>query len=182
MASRDGPVEVEAKLPLADPAAARRRLAELGAVPHGARTEEDLFLLHPARDLAATNEALRLRRTPHGLELTYKGPRSGQGVKARTELTVPVGADPEPLLAALGFRPGPRVRKRREPFALDGLTVALDEVEGVGWFAEVEALATDAAAGARRVEALLAQLGWDHWPREPRPYVALVLAARASSP
>ncbi|MEA3143286.1 MAG: adenylate cyclase, class 2 [Thermoplasmata archaeon] len=176
------PVEVEAKLPLGDPAAARRRLLACGAVARGGHVEEDLFFLHPARDLAAADEALRLRRTPAGLELTYKGPRSGRGgVKARTELTVPVGADPGPLLAALGFRPGPQVRKHREAFTLDGLTVTLDEVERVGWFAEVEAMATDAAEGARKVEELLAKLGWESWPREARPYIALVLAARSTS-
>jgi adenylate cyclase class 2 len=176
------PIEVEAKLRLTDPTAARRWLLECGAEARGTRVEEDVFFLHPGRDLAANDEALRLRRTPAGAELTYKGPRTGSGaIKARTELTVPVGADPEPLLAALGFRPGPRVRKRRESYALDGLTVTLDDVDGVGWFAEVEALGADAAEGTRRVEALLAKLGWEAWPREARPYVTLVLAARSGA-
>jgi len=176
------PIEVEVKLRLPDAAAARTHLLALGAKPLGAGLEEDLFFHHPSRDLAAHDEALRLRRSPYGTELTFKGPRGPGPIKARTELTLQLAAgdDPDAFLLALGFTLGPRVRKLRESYRIDGLTVTLDDVEEAGSFAEVEAMATDAAHGEAQVEALLQRLGWQEWPREPRPYVAIVEARRRS--
>ncbi|HLF16943.1 MAG TPA: class IV adenylate cyclase [Candidatus Thermoplasmatota archaeon] len=166
-------LEVEAKVRLVEPEGLRRRLRELGARSGAACEQVDVFFSHPARDLASTDEALRLRASAGRLELTYKGPRQPGAVKSREELTVVVDSDPTALLQALGFVPLFRLRKRREAWRLGEAEVALDRLEGLGAFAEVEAPTT------RHVEAALAALGLASLPREAKSYLELALAAGA---
>jgi adenylate cyclase class 2 len=169
-------VEVEAKVALPEgPAAVREALRRLGAVAGRAAVEEDAFFAHPSRDLVAADEALRLRRTPDGFELTHKGPKIGGAVKSRRETTAHLADDPTALLQALGFRRTVRLRKSRERHRLGGLEVTVDEVQGLGWFAEVEG--PDAAA----VEDGLRRLGLERRPRLRESYLELALAAGASA-
>lgn len=176
----DRRLEVEAKVALDGHEAAallRATLHRLGAATTPAFMEDDAFFRHPSRDLAAADEALRLRRTASGFELTYKGPRQAGAYKAREERTVRLADDPTALLAALGFRVAARLRKTRERHRLGALEVAVDHVEGVGWFAEVEAMAPDARAGEAAVQSALRELGLDGRPRVAASYVELALAA-----
>jgi len=181
----DGRLEVEAKVALDGPDALRAALRRLGAEATPAAVEDDAFFAHPARDLAASDEALRLRGA-HGregergrFELTYKGPRQPGAHKAREEITVRLADDPTDLLAALGFRVSVRLRKTRERHRLGAVEVTLDHVEGLGWFAEVEALGTDARAAEASVNAALRELGLDGRPRVAASYVELALEAGA---
>lgn len=172
--------EVEAKLRLRDRAALERRLAELGARAHPPQRQEDTFFRHPQRDFAATDEALRLRRASGTLELTYKGPKvPGAGPKARVEHSVAVDADPTALLASLGFTPAATVAKERVGHDLgNGVHVALDRLDGVGDFVEVEAVGPDRAAAARLVEDALRRLGLAGEPQVRESYLELSLARR----
>ncbi|MFA5943909.1 MAG: class IV adenylate cyclase [Candidatus Thermoplasmatota archaeon] len=172
-------LEVEAKVALDGPDALRATLHRLGAAGLPALVEEDTFFAHPGRDLVASDEALRLRGAAGGFELTYKGPRQAGAYKAREELTVRMADDPTALLLALGFRVGARLRKTRERHHLATLEVTLDHVEGLGWFAEVEAMASDARAGEAAVQAAMRELGLDGRPRVLESYVELALAAGA---
>jgi adenylate cyclase class 2 len=167
------PVEVELKLRAA--AGLLARLQALGVAFGPSVVQEDVFLHHPARDLAAADEALRVRREGDRWTLTYKGPRQPGAGKAREELDLPVGADPRPLLAALGFTEGPRVHKRRRAAHWDGVALALDEVEGLGTFLELEVVTDGDVAKARaQVEAAARQLGLDPRQEERRAYVQML--------
>ena len=176
-------MEVEAKVALDTPDALRARLHDLGAASSPAAVEEDVFFAHPGRDLAAADEALRLRRLASGFELTYKGPRLAGAYKAREESTVHLSDDPTALLAALGFEPRVSLRKTRQRFRLASLEVTLDHVEGLGWFAEVEALGVggDERAGEAAIQAALRELGLAGQRRVEGSYVELALAAGASA-
>jgi adenylate cyclase class 2 len=181
-------LEIEQKFARADFAAIERRLTEWGARLAEEHEEADHYFNAPDRDFAQTDEAFRLRRVGEKNFLTYKGPKQKATVKVRTELEVPlVGGDEAAaqyvrLLQHLGYRPVAVVRKRRRTFRLerDGLDVAvcLDEVEGLGRFAEVEVVAPDDRADAVRqtVERLAAELGLDEVER--RSYLGMTLAAR----
>lgn len=182
--------EVEVKFSVADPAGLRRRLADLGGRPGTPHEQSDRYYAHPCRDFAATDEALRLRRDADRVVVTWKGPRIDAATKTRREIELPLGdAGEDPLttlgrwhelLAALGFHTVREVRKRRTPFSLEwrGATVevALDEVEGLGTFAELEQQAdTSGLAAARdRLEDLARHL--DCGQRERRSYLELLLA------
>lgn len=168
-------LEVEAKLRLRDRAALERRLRELGAPAGPAQRQEDTFFRHPQRDFVATDEALRLRRVGARLELTYKGPKHGGSTKARVEQTVGLAADPTALLASLGFAPAAALGKTRVPYHLGPVEVAIDDVDGVGLYVEVEATGADREAATRLVEDALRRLGLDKEPREALSYLELKL-------
>ncbi len=178
--------EVEIKFRAVDHAALADRLRALGARAETAIEQEDLYLAHPARDFARSGEALRLRRVGSENRVTYKGPKLAGPTKTREEIEL--GFEPgagalaqlERLMERLGFRPVMRVAKRREGFHLEfagrPVEVVLDRVEGLGDFAEVEALAAgpaDLPAAQAAVQALAGQLGLVEV--EPRSYLRMVL-------
>lgn len=183
-------LEIEQKYANADFAMLERRLTEWGADMGEAQEEEDHYFNAPDRDFAQTGEAFRLRRIGSVNYLTYKGPKQKADVKVRTELEIPLlsgdaaAADMTHLLTHLGYRFVAIVRKRRRAASLqrDGVSfaVCLDEVDGLGRFAEVEVLAPE----ERRVEAelavsrLAADLGLNDVER--RSYLHLVLSAPSS--
>lgn len=172
-------VEAKARVPSADEA--RKRLRALGAERLGREEQRDTYFAHPQRDFASTDEALRLREAWGEAELTYKGPKLGDRAKLREELTVRVAPveELELVLQRLGFREVTVVRKWRETWKLRGAEVAVDEVEGLGSFVEVELgaqRAEDTPALADKVLALLRELGGEESIRAS--YLELLLAQR----
>jgi adenylate cyclase class 2 len=155
-----GQVEREIKLRTSGPEAARAAVAGLGARLVQPRHFEDNVLIDDAaRRLRAGGRLLRLRRTPQGGRLTYKGPRIDSGeVKARVEIEVSVGEPDvlQSLLAALGLEPVFRYQKYREVYAWKDVEIVVDETP-VGTFLEIEGPvegihAAAAALGYRRAD------------------------------
>lgn len=175
--------EVEQKFPIADAEAVAREFESLGARWRAAREEVDTYYAHPARDFAATDEALRIRRVGAQCCMTYKGPKVDATTKTRRELEIPLDADRAgdwaELLAALGFRPVGEVRKQRRkgevPWRGRAVEASLDEVQGLGAFVELELLADEDQLDAARehLAALAAELGLAG--SERRSYLELVL-------
>jgi adenylate cyclase class 2 len=121
------------------------KILALGATLKGTEHHQNIYFNSPIRDFRETDEALRIRIKEQGACLTYKGPKLDSQTKSRLELTVVVD-DPlniEKILAELGFQPSGKVRKQRTKYTLGEITFALDEVEGLGSFLEIEALAED---------------------------------------
>ncbi|WP_418280320.1 class IV adenylate cyclase [Halorubrum sp. DTA98] len=187
--------EVEIKVP-ADVDAVRRRLRASGGERVDARRQRDVYYDAPHREFAETDEALRLRNETalrSGLDsdvvggsttkLTYKGPLLDAASKTRSEHETMVDDRDaaEGILSGLGFDPAATVRKRREFWALDGYTVTLDVVDGVGEFVEIEReVAAEDAIDATREEAVtvLDRLGLDADAQVRTSYLGLLLAAR----
>ena len=67
--------EVELKFPVSDLSVIVDKIAALDAVVSAAHDAVDLYLAHPARDFARTDEGLRLRRKGDANCITYKGPK-----------------------------------------------------------------------------------------------------------
>lgn len=66
-------------------------------------------------------------------------------------------ADREAMHAALlsmGFSPTTRISKRRMTGSVDGWSVCVDCVDGIGWFLEVEAFVSDTSLGVDVQDAL----------------------------
>lgn len=183
-------LEVELKFPLADEAALRERLQTVAAVEGEPIQQADTYYNHPSRDFARTDEALRVRSVDGDAWVTYKGPRvsdgsEGTAAKTRFELELPLAAETAEgwaeMLGRLGFREVATVRKVRTPFQLERggrrLELTIDQVEGVGTFAEVESVAEekDKQGAETAVIELARELGLDN--PEPRSYLEMLLTA-----
>ena len=165
--------EVKAPVPPERLDALRRALGP----PRAVEEHADAYYQHPARDLARTDEALRLSMRGGRADLTYKGPKLDATTKSRVEIVVPLtgGEDAARLLDALGFRRVRVVRKVRSTFEAAGFEVALDEVPGLGVFVELERrLPEDSprADAEREARALLASWGLERTER--RSYLELL--------
>ncbi|MBN9123011.1 MAG: class IV adenylate cyclase [Planctomycetes bacterium] len=178
-------LEVEVKYRNADRIAAIATLLEWGAALTQDRTDVDLYFQAPDRDLKATDEAFRLRRSGPKNCLTYKGPKRDTETKTRAEIEVALAdddataTDAERLLVALGYKPVIAVRKKRRVyrFQRDGfdLEACFDTVDRVGEFVELEILAEEARYETAKAALLAtaAELGLTE--KEPRSYLAMVL-------
>ena len=119
----------------------KEKIDALGATFLLVENHRDLYFNSPSRDFKQSDEALRIRIKEDGARLTYKGPKLDQQTKSRRELTVKID-DPtqmREILSFLGFVLSAEVRKRRTKYSYQGMVIALDEVEGLGTFLEVEA-------------------------------------------
>ena len=179
--------EVEQKFPVDDLAMAEHSLAAMEVEISGARIEVDVYYAHPARDFAATDEALRIRRVERRSLLTYKGPKIDAATKTRQEIELPLGTEESSaaawgeLLEALGFRPVAEVRKQRRkamvPWQGRQVEVSLDQVEPLGSFVELESVAApeDVESAKACVASLAATMGLVKTER--RSYLELLLEA-----
>jgi adenylate cyclase class 2 len=180
--------EVEQKFPVDDLADVQSRLIELGAAISPPQEEWDLYFVHPVRDFARTDEALRIRRKKDFYAITYKGPKIDQTTKTRREIELPLGDTAEvalqwvELLKALGFSPLAEVRKSRRKAWVKWdnrqVEVSLDRVEQLGAFVELELVVEPAELEAAKavVASLAERLGLRN--SERRSYLELLLAVR----
>jgi adenylate cyclase class 2 len=182
-------LEVEQKYPVANHDEVQAKLLELGCQLHAPLRQVDLYFAHPARDFAQTDEALRLRRTNDDARITYKGPKLDAMTKTRREIELPLAGENayerhRELLTVLGFREVREVRKLRTPGELpwEGtkIEVALDDVDELGTFIELERLAgpDELEHAKQRIAALAARLGLQN--PERRGYLDLLLRKQAA--
>lgn len=137
-------IELKVRVESLDPI--RDRLIRLGAEPGTRTTEEDTYFNAPHRDFHKTDEALRVRYSDGIPTLTYKGTKKKEfAFKAREELCTGVESGPvlELILDRLGFTRTANVRKIREYFSYRGASIALDQVECLGSFIEIELIAEE---------------------------------------
>ncbi len=174
------PVEIEAKMRLADRVALEARLAKLAA-DGAARFVADLlevntFFDTPGRDLRAADRGLRVRveqdeRTGRRqVVITHKGPRLHGPLKSRseTELVVADARTAAALLESLGFAATLSFEKRRTRYELDGCHVELDRLPHLGDFVEIEGPDDEAVLAVRR------KLGLADEPLVAASYIALL--------
>jgi adenylate cyclase class 2 len=183
--------EVELKFSLADAEPVIRRLAAFGARSDPSLEQSDVYFSHPSRDFAKTDEALRIRSVGNRHQVTYKGPVVDSQTKTRREIELSIG-DRESrdkfaeVLTLLGFRPVREVRKTRLPHHViwrdRKFEVALDAVDGLGTFVEVETLASEAEkpAAVDATLAFAAELGLSNPERQS--YLCLLLEKTGKNP
>src|SRR5262245_5628761 len=178
-------LEIELKFPVADHQAVKAKLTAWQARADPPIDEADHYFNAPDRDLAKTDEALRLRRIGTINLATDKGPKHAGPAKTRTEIEVPLAEGDEAaelfrqMLINLRYRPVTVVRKRRAIFHFDrggfSLHCCLDEVEQLGRFVEVEIVAPDEqkAAAEAVLQEIARELGLTN--PEKRAYLQLLL-------
>jgi adenylate cyclase class 2 len=177
--------EVELKFPLSDGAAFVRRLGEIGAKPGLSADQCDLYFNHPDRDFERTDEALRIRTINGRHRVTYKGPVLDPQIKTRHEIEIGLEGDDacerfSEMLRLLGFRPVREVRKHRQTWHLTWhereFEIAVDEVSGLGLFAEIETLAEEAGRSSASAAILSLVAEFQLPAPQRRSYLALLLA------
>lgn len=181
-------LEVEQKFRVADPPALRSRLESLGIRFAAPFRQVDAYFNHPARDFAATDEALRIRSVGDENFVTYKGPKLDKTVKTRKELEQPLmsGGEAaerfEELLLALSFRPSAKVVKHRSAAEYEHagthFEIVWDEVEEVGTFVEIELVVeqSEIDSAKQKILALQQELGLSEVER--RSYLEMLLEKR----
>jgi adenylate cyclase class 2 len=152
--------EVENKYRIEDAGAIEKKLAALGCQFEATIVQRDQYFNHPARDFAETDEALRIRSVGDENCVTYKGPKIDTATKTRQEIEPAIGRGGKTanamaaVFVALGFRPVRVVEKRRRlaELAWEGscIEVALDQIDGLGDFVELETTAAEGQLEAAR--------------------------------
>ncbi|WP_340820087.1 class IV adenylate cyclase [Methanolobus sp. WCC4] len=129
-------IEVKAR---ADHQQAKELLTDMGAHFIGVQHHSDTYFNAPHRDFGNTDEALRIRSVDGRSVMTYKGKKLDTVSKTREEFETDVdGGNTRSILLALGFYESGVVKKIREVFKYEDMTICLDSVEGLGEFMEVE--------------------------------------------
>ncbi len=177
--------EVEQKHRVLEVRTLEARLAERGVKIEPPIDQADRYFAHPARDFAKTDEALRIRMVGDKSLVTYKGPKIDTTTKTRQELELPLdrsdrgGLKFAELLQLLGFKQVLVVHKRRRKFEIEqaGCKVegAIDDIDGLGTFAELELMAEQAELEAAKaiVSKLASELHLG--PTERRSYLEMML-------
>lgn len=177
--------EVEMKFPLNDTRHFVPLLRGVGAEEVETESHVDRYFNHPDRDFAQTDEALRLRTISDGNLVTYKGPKLDPVTKTRHEIEISyspgkdAAAEFAEMLTLLGFRESLSVKKTRRVFQLDWkdreVEVLLDDVEGLGQFAEIETIALEGDQDAAKecVLSLAKKLGLEE--SERRSYLRMLI-------
>lgn len=173
------PVEIEAKMKVADLSPVRAKLQEFHAELIGDFFEVNTFFDTDDRSLLAADEGLRLRvardvsstTRPDDVTLTYKGPRRHGALKSRdeTELKVSSPQEAAAFLSCLGFTRIMSFEKRRQSWKIDTCRVELDEIPHLGVYIEIE--------GTSDVEVMKCRetLGLSGRPIVRASYVALLM-------
>lgn len=182
--------EVEQKFRVTDPVGLRAHLVSLGAKFDEPLYQRDLYLAHPSRNFRETDEAFRIRRDGEGLAITYKGPKIDKATKSRLEIEIPLvlkrpdGRDSyllaNEMFCHLGFQPVKEVVKQRIPGTIrweeERLLLALDRVEGLGDFIEIEILASSEELTAKRTTLLAFAKSLNLGEPELRGYLDLLMS------
>jgi predicted adenylyl cyclase CyaB len=167
--------ERELKFPVKGLETVRARLIEMEAERIGPGSFEDNWVFDKNSELGRAGCVLRLRTDGQGARVTFKGPRRFEGaIKVRREIEIHVDSHEaaRSLLEALGYSVDSRYQKKREEWALGGVTIALDHTP-IGDFVEFE---------GERAEVVARRCGFEQDRAEPRSYLALYNDHRKTNP
>ncbi len=154
------PIEVEVKIPLSDINLEEfiSKLKQLHYLYKHVIEEYDEYFNVPYRDFMKTDEALRIRfltckrkdTSMKQAEITYKGPKIGNEMKIRKEVTATFkspedGHKMHEILTSLGFKAVLPVKKKRTVYEKiinesTQIHLMVDEVDRLGNFLEIELL------------------------------------------
>lgn len=173
MKNEHTPVEVEVKIPVCSSEDAIKRLEQCGFSPAGTCREEDVYYNSACYDLTEYDKALRIRRVTDldtgktWAEFNCKGPKLDQVSVSRTELEMRLETPEilEQILGELTFLPvSCTVRKTRFTYIRGRITAAVDQVEGLGDYLELEIIGQgeeQRPACLKEIEAAMKELGYE---------------------
>ncbi|NLV26258.1 MAG: class IV adenylate cyclase [Methanomicrobiales archaeon] len=156
-------LEIEIKVKVDNIDEIRTNIKTIGGHHSETVTEEDIYYNAPHRDFGITDEALRVRSAGGKITLTYKGPKNTlMGSKIREEHNVHLedAKTFDTIITSLGFKQVAQVTKLREYYTFEDFSIAVDNVEKLGQFVEIELVTeNNAKQAAIRVDNLAKKIG-----------------------
>jgi len=191
------PYEVEVKFPLPDKNSMKEKILEADGIVLYSEHQTDDYYDHPCRSFHETDEAIRVRHRKHiagpentkldfvPVELTYKGPKIDKTTKTRIEHSVHLEEDDiesiSQILQSTGFKLVGTLIKSRDFYDVEGITVCIDTVTGIGSFIEFELIAgslENMNESKNRIIQLAEKLGLDMKDTIRASYLELHLAKK----
>ena len=170
-------IEVELKAYVADPIAIRKKLTfHLGASVPLVRTDQYYKRKEDKLDL------IRVRTEEDRIIVNSKKRKINNGIEENQEYEFDIDNPQEfsRFLSILEFYPSYTKEKKVEIFSSSNLTYELTQIEGLGWFIEIETILNsedNIEEGRQRVLRALLELGFSEKHIEPRSYKLLLQRA-----
>jgi predicted adenylyl cyclase CyaB len=147
----------------------------------GEEEQEDVYFTPCHRNIFEQDQALRLRCTRSGKKVewfvTYKGANTNPFFHSRQELET-VLADGRvfaEILDLLDFKRFLRLEKKRRTYRKGNISIALDKVEALGEFAEIEYLSEgDQAFAEKKINEVTNALNIENMVLEKKNYLRLM--------
>lgn len=177
-------IEIELKFPLHNPDIVRAFLAKEAKVQAEDVSQKDTYYIPSHRDFLAPKypyEWLRLRQTTKGTSLNYKHfyPENTEITDYCDEYETRVDHHEaiEKIFTSLDLRPAIVVDKVRSTWLYKDVEIALDHVQGLGWFIELEATTGFATPQEAKgyLRSILSELDADIGPEDLRGYPYLLI-------
>ena len=168
--------EIEAKLKIESPERIEARLVELGAEFIGELRQTDYHFDDAKATLRKGDKALRIRQQVSAdrtqLLMGYKGPKEKSNFKKRQEIEFELTDTDaaEKLLGALGYHRALAVEKRRRLWRFGGCEVAVDRLDLLGDYLEIE------GPDDEKITSVQKSLGLSHLQHIPKSYAGLIRA------
>jgi len=123
----------------------KKLIEELGFEKIYEEFHHDFYFEHPCRDFKKRDEALRVRiLNDDRCIVSYKGPRVKEAdFKVREEINTYADVNVKDLFIKLGFTQIAELKKFREVYRKEDVSLSIDDVEGLGHYIEIETLSKD---------------------------------------
>jgi adenylate cyclase class 2 len=167
--------EIEAKLKVDTLQKIENKLRELGAEFAAEQLQTDNLFDDTSSTLTNSDRCLRLRRQVVDGDtrffLTYKGAKEKSNYKKRQEIEIEVSDanSMEKLLSVLGYEMKLSVEKKRRLWRIGGCEIALDYLETLGNFVEIE------GPDEEEIRRVQESLGLEKLPHIPKSYASMIM-------
>ena len=167
--------EIEAKLKVDSLEEVEKKLKDLGAEFLEEQFQSDDHYDDENATLTNSDRCLRLRKQVAGectrYFITFKGAKEQSNFKKRQEIEIEIAdADStEKLLTALGYDKTLSVEKKRRLWQFHGCEIALDNLQLLGDFVEIEGPDDEIIAESQNI------LGLDNLSHIPKSYASLIV-------
>lgn len=162
--------EIEIKLPVNNPDDVKEQLRSNGFQEEAVIRECDMYYNSLYHDVKKLGEALRIRKSTNlstgkfQAQINFKGKKIDDVSMSRQEYETLVEnpESMEKILIALGFEPAGGVQKTRCYMKRDNMTACLDQVDNLGYFLELEMIASEESMREQYlhiIEKFLTELG-----------------------
>jgi adenylate cyclase, class 2 len=175
--------EIEMKARLDEPTQIRKKILALGAKRIKKTRQRDTWF----GSICLIKKVgypfmVRVRREGRGTYITYKSVATKQdGVYQELEYPVPDNAQAESMFKAMGLDEIVVIEKQREQFKLQGFTVCLDNIKGLGKFIEAELTgAEDPDILQEKIKTFFIKLGVKKAAIQKKGYINLLLQSKKS--